>query len=300
MDANVTFRLYPWRFHFVASGRVRFPPGNAANVLRGAFGHTLRNLACAPECPGTKTCPDRSRCAYARIFEPRAGTPGPSGLSDWPRPFVLRASHLDGRTFETGEPFHFDLHMFDWRNPSLEQFTAVFSELARKGFGPGRGGANFDSVEQFEGCGGRLGLLELPLVPAREPVHRITVRFITPTELKWEDTIIDRPEFVILFARVRDRISTLRALYDEGPLALDFRGMGERAARIRMTHCDVRHIAAERRSSRTGQVHSLGGIVGEAQYEGALTEFVPFLHAAWWTGVGRHTVWGKGAVQVVQ
>jgi len=52
--------------------------------------------------------------------------------------------------------------------------------------------------------------------------------------------------------------------------------------------------SAARRSSRTGQTHSLGGFVGKAEYQGDLTEFVPYLRAAQWTGVGRQTAWGKG------
>ena len=39
-------------------------------------------------------------------------------------------------------------------------------------------------------------------------------------------------------------------------------------------------------------------MVGVAEYEGELGEFVPFLEAAQWTGVGRQTVWGKGAIRV--
>jgi CRISPR/Cas system endoribonuclease Cas6 (RAMP superfamily) len=54
----------------------------------------------------------------------------------------------------------------------------------------------------------------------------------------------------------------------------------------------------ERRSSRTGQTHSIGGFVGEAEYEGDLAEFVPYLKAAKWVGVGRQTVWGKGEIDV--
>jgi hypothetical protein len=38
--------------------------------------------------------------------------------------------------------------------------------------------------------------------------------------------------------------------------------------------------------------------VGEAEYEGDLTEFVPYLRAAHWTGVGRQTAWGKGALAI--
>jgi hypothetical protein len=40
----------------------------------------------------------------------------------------------------------------------------------------------------------------------------------------------------------------------------------------------------------------LGGFVGEADYTGDLTEFLPYLRAAQWTGVGRQTTWGKGAI----
>jgi hypothetical protein len=57
-------------------------------------------------------------------------------------------------------------------------------------------------------------------------------------------------------------------------------------------------VETSRRSGRTGQIHPLGGFVGEAEYEGDLTEFVPYLRAAHWTGVGRQTAWGKGALLI--
>jgi hypothetical protein len=140
--------------------------------------------------------------------------------------------------------------------------------------------------------------LELNLAAGDEPVTRLRVRFVTPTELKSGHQIAAAPAFDILAGRVRDRISTLRELYGEGPLPIDFRGYGERARAVRMTRCEIRNVDVVRRSSRTGQVHPIGGFVGEAQYEGDLGEFVPYLRAAQWTGVGRQTVWGKGEVRV--
>ena len=100
-------------------------------------------------------------------------------------------------------------------------------------------------------------------------------------------------------ARIRDRIGALRELYGDGPLDIDFRAFGERAARVRMTHCEIARVETERRSSRTGQTHPIGGFVGEAEYEGDLSEFIPYLKAAQWTGVGRQTVWGKGEIHVL-
>ena len=38
--------------------------------------------------------------------------------------------------------------------------------------------------------------------------------------------------------------------------------------------------------------------MGGAAYEGELDEFMPFLRAAKWTGVGRQTVWGKGEIEI--
>ena len=65
-------------------------------------------------------------------------------------------------------------------------------------------------------------------------------------------------ESAILFSRIRDRLSTLSALYGSGPLAIDFRAMGERAAEVRLTHCDIRPVTVERRSRYIVKVKNPG------------------------------------------
>ena len=253
----------------------------------------------------------------ARVRTRPKGAPahseGPSGLADWPRPFVFRAAHLDGRTIPPGEAFHFDVHIFDLRDPALPHFVLAFAQLAREGLGPGRGRAELTSVDQldlddkrvaqvFDGAQFRRrepaapNVVDLNQTPER--AGRVRVRFVTPTELKTEHEVADRPEFGILFGRLRDRIGTLRALYGAGPLEIDFRAMGERAAAVRMTRCELQRNEVDRLSSRTGQRHSIGGFVGEAEYEGELGEFLPYLRLGKWVGVGRQTVWGKGEIEV--
>jgi hypothetical protein len=225
---------------------------------------------------------------------------------------VFRASHLDGSTIAPNQPFHFDLNVFELRDPALAYFVLAFSKLALEGLGPRRGRAHLASVWQLNRAGeprlqiydGSKFLMEdpepplsLPLSAGAETVHAVRVEFTTPTELKSGHELAARPDFATLFARVRDRISTLRALYGPGPLEIDFKETGERSTLVRMTRCDLRQVEVSRRSTRTGQTHSLGGFIGSADYEGELTEFVPYLEAAYWTGVGRQTVWGKGAIR---
>ncbi len=232
----------------------------AGNVLRGALGSVLREVARAED--------------YVRIFEPAAAGAGPSGFSDRPRPFVLRAAALEGKTFQPGEPFSFGLHLFD--TSALEHFTLAFAQWA-----------DIVSVEQRS--------VTLGLNPASVPLTRIRVEFQTPTELKSAGKI-GNAEFPVLFARARDRISTLRSLYGAGPLEIDFRGLAERAQSVKTMRSELRHVAVERHSSRTGQRHGIGGVVGFAEYEGELAAFLPYLEAAHWTGVGRHCTWGNGQI----
>jgi len=261
---DLHFRLYPLCLKFRAREALSFPAGTAANRLRGAFGAILHKLE------------------RADLFEPSAAD-GPSGLADPPRPFVFRASHLNGRTLAPGETFHFDFHWFDLRRPSLDTAIRAFRELA---------------IAELVNVRGVDAPLQLCLDSSGDPVNRIAIRFETPTELKAGGQAIEQPYFGVLAARIRDRISTLRTLYDDGPLTIDFREFGKRAEHIRMTRCNIHQVESSRRSGRTGQTHSLGGFVGEAEYEGDLTEFVPYLRAAHWTGVGRQTAWGKGALVI--
>ncbi len=210
--------------------------------------------------------------AYVQFFTPTAellhldpaAHVSPSGLRNLPRPFVFRV-----RETEIGMnlflPSALDLVCRVMRDLDLELLTPP--EPLR---------------------------LSLVTPAGLEGSRRVRIRFLTPTELKGTDT----PEFGPLIARVRDRISTLRALYGSGPLDLDFRGFGERAAEVRMTLCDLRTVNDARVSKGTGQRHSLGGFVGLAEYEGAVAEFIPYLEAARWTGVGRQTVWGKGEIDM--
>lgn len=123
---------------------------------------------------------------------------------------------------------------------------------------------------------------------------------MTPTELKSGQQLSGRPEFSVLASRIRDRLSTLLDLYGDSPLEMDFRAFGERASRVQLTRCDIRRVDAVRQSSRTGQVHPIGGFVGVAEYEGDLAEFIPFLRAAKWTGVGRQTVWSNGELEAAR
>lgn len=265
----MTFEGCRLRVQFRTLDPLRFPPGKAGNTLRGALGFA----------------------AETGLFRPTRSE-GPSGLADPPRRFVFRAHHLDGLALAAGHRFHCELHLFYPAPGDAAEFRRIFEQLAHSGLGPHRARLILERLD-----------FSTPMVFALAPedasVPRVTLRFLTPTEIKSEGTIAERPDFPILIARIRDRLSTLRALYGPGPLEIDFKALADEAASVQLVSCELNQAALDRHSSRTGQTHPLGGFRGKAVYEGRLAPFLPWLRAGEFTGVGRHTVWGNGAFEVI-
>ena len=293
------FRFFRFRFHFRALERLRFPAGKAGNTVRGALGTALAQVV----------SPSAFRELFAPVNAPVAELgDSPSGLADPARPFVLRVAHLDGAELAAGDRFFFDVHVFDPVHPPIEALRQAFELAGAEGIGPGRGRATLERIEQLDLQDGATAVRDAPCTPPlaldleaipSHPVAAVRLRFATPTELKSGGRLAGRPDFAILLGRLRDRLAGLSARYGGAAFELDFRDLGERARAVRLTRADLEWRHTARRSSRTGQVHPLAGFTGEAEYAGDLTEFVPWLTAARWVGVGRHTVWGQGEVRLV-
>ncbi len=253
-------------FFFGADERLSFPAPLPANLLRGALGSVLRSR---PE-------------DYLRLFAPTSPG-GPSGLVQRPRPFVFRAAHLAGATIEASGDFWFHVHVFD--TDLVELLINAFAEVANEGLGAERSRVKLLSFHRER--------VEMPLEPG-QTAAQATVEFVTPTELKHNGVLVKDPAFPILVSLIGTRLINLGGSHLDAlpPAWLDT------ANEVNIACSDLRHVAATRFSSRTGQEHPLGGFVGTVTYEGDLTRFIPYLQAAQHTGVGRQTTWGKGELRL--
>jgi len=310
----MTFSLRPLAFDFTTHQPVYFPPGKAANVIRGALGSHLKQSSCLPECNDARICPHRTDCTYARLFAPTAIGDGPSGLADSPRPFVLRAAHLDGQHFASGQAFRVGINLFDLHPQAPLHLICALSRLADSGLGPGRGAVSLESVSILDETGAdsqtifhdnrplpvnELASLNISLIPPDSSPSLLRVDFLTPADIKSRDQPPNSPpSFSTLFARARDRVSNLSRLYGTGALELNYAGLGVQAAAINLTSANIHNVDAVRFNARKQQTHTLGGILGHCIYEGQFQPFLQFLKAARWTGVGKHTVWGNGEISI--
>lgn len=201
---------------------------------------------------------------------------------------MIRAGALNNVYVPPGGAFRFDLHLFLIRREVVQALMAALAQLAHQGLGARRGAVVLESVSALDLAGNQTARvfegqnftgywpapLTISLEPSASPVHEIEVQFITPTELKGVSNPA-RPDFRTLIARLRDRISGLRTFYGDDPLDINFRALAHCACDVQLASADMHKVHIERRSSRTGQIHPLGGWIGSVRYAGGLREFLP-------------------------
>jgi CRISPR-associated endoribonuclease Cas6 len=317
-----------FRFTIAPLAPLFVPAVNKGNMLRGGFGQVFRRLCRVPQCKEAKNCPLAGTCPYKTIFEPSppVGSDRLSKYQDIPRPFVFRAPQTQKTRFGEGERFEFDLVLIGRALECLPYFVLAFRELAAEGIGLNRAKCKLERVEAIEPvlndmqkseCASHViysaddqllrsnGNCTLKSWFANRfqafsnangngAASRINMQFLTPTFLRAEGDVVRTPEFHHVFKRLRDRINALSTFFGNGPLDVDFRGLGERSEKVRTLASHFEWVERARTSSKTGQRHELSGFIGEATYEGDLAEFLPWLTLGELVHVGKHTAWGNG------
>ncbi len=294
-------RLIPLEFDYVAHAPVHLAAGKATNIVRGALGLALRTQGCPPSCADSKAC--SRHCLYQQLFEGETAAPRPSGYQEPPRPYVLRSPDWAERTIAPGDHLITSIHLFDRRPEILNALLRAYINLGNSGLGPGRPRLTLVEIRQpgapvlWRAAETLVepAVTTLGLAPDQNAPRRIAAKFLTPTEIKVRGEVTRDAEFAPLFARLHERLSFLIKHYSETSVvpesALD---AAKAIVTVRQSLRDAASV--QRYSTRTGQTHPLAGFVGEAVYEGDFTRLWPWLKASEWTGVGRQTVWGKGAI----
>ncbi len=318
MPANGTpeldrLSIHPYRVTFVAAEPVRVRATRLPNILRGTFEIAFRRLVCHDLDLDCRACPLRESCPYPAAFRPAppAGSDRLSRAQDLPRPFVFEPPVDHVEALAPGDALTVGLSVFGHANRLLPYFLVALRALAERGLGPARGRLRLARVIG-ETASGPVTVFEDPepvvrpttdglrlqhlVRPDDAAVRRVRVRFITPTTLKRNGRLVEKPSFADLACRIRDRLSSLAAFFGDGPVEMDFAGVGRAAEHVRTVACDTAWERRTRRSNRTGDVHEISGFVGEAVYEGDVGPWMPLLRMGEAIHVGKYAVWGNGRV----
>lgn len=305
------------RFALEPKAPLHLPSHNKGNIIRGGFGGTFRRIVCHANCREPEVCELRAVCPYTAVFHPFVpeGSEKISRNRDIPRPFVIKPPLESKEIYQPGERLSFDMVLVGKASDYLPYFIVTFKELAQTGLGRTRAPVELVSVESIDSQ-------NVPSLiyshasnmvrPPRESIswdglsgdssaaREITVEFLTPTLLKADGRLVQKPEFAPLLKRLRDRINALAYFYCGQGLDLDFKQFGAAADQIVIKRDATRWIDTARYSRRRGVAHDLSGFIGEVTYAGELLPFLPYLNVGEYTHVGKNSVFGNGWYRIIK
>lgn len=289
-------------------------PVYKGSMLRGAFGHALRNAVCVvgPAQP-CETCLLRQSCYYTKLFEPFTEGEPPAflrGLPITPRPYIFEPAS-DARHLEPGDPLEFDLLLFG-QTTDLQLYALLAVErMAACGLGRNRAPFRLDRALVRTPDGGWKAVLEEgrmrgrgSIRPSFPPTHgvegpRAVLRFLTPTRLRVEDDHVESTTFPELVDAMIGRVLEVAYFHVPGArLAGSYEPLLARAREVRIVASALSWHDWERYNAWQKTLMNMGGFLGTVEVEGDLAPFAHLFRIAEILHVGRGTPFGLGRLAV--
>ena len=311
---SATFRLARFRLTLKARAPILLP-AYKGSARRGGFGQVFRRIACLGADRGVTHCLLGDRCPYHYIFEtpPPADSVVLNKIPTAPQPFVIEPPLENKRRYEPGEELIFHLVLIGKALDYLPYFIYTFDELGRVGLGRGKGNYTLESVDWIDASDAAVSVYDGNRKVLTDSFHalslsqlsvgcpslsQLSVTFLTPTRLKYENRLAADCEFHVLFRNLVRRIALLDYFHCGGEFPPERREFVERARAIETIASDLRWIDWARYSNRQQNMVHMGGFVGQVTYCGDFTEFFPYLLLGTYTHVGKGATFGLGGYEI--
>lgn len=301
-----------YRFDCVAQTPIRLPD-HAGSLLRGAFGHALRQVACITREKDCAPCALKAACPYSAVFAP--GKPAqPHRLlqnSEIPVPYVIEPPPWGARVIESGAGFSFHMLLIGRALEHLPIVVLAWRRALLRGLGAGDGRAELAALRGEDGDtlyspeAGRIAAHDtppraIPPVPVSRAIPAtLTLHFHSPLRLQHNGSALaphrlsPRP---LILAAAR-RASLLGEFHGSGAAPIDWKALaGEADALSDRRQLEWRDWT--RYSSRQHQAMTLGGVVGDWTLQGEFGLAWPWLHLGQWLHVGKETAFGLGGYRI--
>lgn len=318
------------RFTFIMEAEEEINlPSYKGSTFRGAFGTQFRRVVCALKKEDCRDCLLKQRCVYAYIFESYS----PDGanilgrVNAIPHPFVIEPPEEEKQLYHAGQTFSIGLILIGEAIQYLPYFIYTFDLLGKNGIGRGRGSCQLKEVYTVNPQGNTKLIycsktrkvesfseecidLSQPIFSVTEgsvpgnlknATEEITLRFLTPTRLKYGGKLTIDLEFHIFIRQLLRRLFLLRHYYCKDNLTdADVSGEGyhriliDGACSTGIKESNLQWCDWERYSRRQDTRMKLGGFVGDIVYKGIISPFYPFIEAGKILHVGKGTSFGLG------
>lgn len=280
----LTLPIERWTLRVQLSRPLHLP--HLGSMLRGAFGHALKALAC--QCAASL----HHSCAYQQIFEPVAPAGWPQRFNNCPPAYVLTPPAAKAGFLHE---FSFD---FTLLGPSLEHRGLIWQAwqaAASRGFGPQQTTARLLPGHEHNLSAPLAGTRQLclqllsPLLIKRKTPGQMHSQALGPDNLGLHDLL------VALYRRL-DISHHLYGVPASLPVLADWLRQAE-SIEMRTQLCET-HYA--RHSNRQQQSMPLYGLTGTLQLQGAMSQdLLAALSLGQWLHIGGKTALGLGGYRLL-
>ncbi len=311
------FTLARYEFTLHPENLIRMPAYNKGNILRGAFGSSLRKIVCIKQKTDCEDCSLIEKCAYTLIFNPICINPA-KRLFNTPRGFVIKPPLEITKDYSSEQDIKFEMILIGKSINFLPYVIVPIIELGKWGIGINRGRFKLHDIRVLKGFNSesifepdKNTIKNIQLVISGNEITKqaekisdsrnLTLYFLTPTRIRFNPTgekgksiPIRVPEFHHIIRRLRDRINALSLTYCGKNIDIDFKGLAEKARKIKTKNVNLKWIDLVRTSKSQHIQHDISGFIGDITFEGNLKEFLPWLILGEYVHVGEDAVFGNG------
>ncbi len=287
-------------------------PEFKGSMLRGAFGHTFKKIACSmKQIKNCKVCPLNKVCSYYYCFE----TPVPDDsvylqeLSFAPHPFLFKLNDLGKTHYQKDDTFQFELIIIGKRNEYFPYFVhCTITMLEKIGLTKNKYTFAVQAIYAKENLRkktliynkGDEKIIATPAVSykkKRSPKKsdHLSIKTITPWRIKHEGHLSRNIDFYIIIKNILRRASLLSYFHHDGiMLDFDFKNIVEQAKNIQTVSSKIHDKQIIRYSSRQETKMRFDGIEGEFQFDGNIQPFLPLIQFGELIHIGKNTAFGFG------
>ncbi|MBP3546264.1 MAG: CRISPR system precrRNA processing endoribonuclease RAMP protein Cas6 [Alphaproteobacteria bacterium] len=298
---RIELPLIKLEFTFKAVDEINFP-FYSGSALRGVFGSTLRKVCCLsgkPECDG---CGLRATCPYSIIFETQSRENGRSV-----NPYVIEPQLNQNRTIKPGETFTFSQIIFGDCIKSLSFILLSWVRGMQFGIGKSKSKAELISVYQKHPYGDKYiyGQEEDTLQPLNPtyildvPENRSNIKLHIQTPLRIQrdkhPIVPDSLTIGDFASSLIRRVELLYSFHTSMPSFMNNKyELLEQAKKLQEVSRNLKWQDWTRWSGRQKTHIALGGVIGEWEFSGDLSNLLPLFYAGELLHLGKSTVMGLG------
>lgn len=293
------FPIARYRLQFQVSEPFSLPE-YAGSALRGAFGRSLRRIACMTKQADCKGCPLYRSCPYTNIFE----TPAPISqslqkFSQAPNGYIIEPLEWGEKHYQQGDIFAFDLVLFGRLISQLALIIFAFKRGLAYNLAGGKAELS-DVLFQGQSVLNNGVIVEHSAgleLPSLLPKH-LTIELDTPLRLQnngvpLNESYIHKERFFIGLAK---RLALLSEFHDK-PISLDFEQIKQDIQQVH-DHKQLHWQDWTRYSSRQKQKMHLGGVMGQWQFENLSPILAKLLYLGQWIHCGKNATFGLGKYRI--